>query len=176
MKIQWVIVSVFFLFAAGCKSSKKATEDDMIEIVAKFMTTKNYCGGAPPNQEILDRAKTPKPLANTKFYLKKGHKNTSSNPIYLEVITDKTGQFKVNVPRDDYLILNSSQIDNEILMEKTVNIRITNQDGLHQWWENGLYKISKNDTQLDTVLHKECDIPLAVPFLKYDGPPRPGRK
>jgi len=176
MKIHWVIVSTIFLLAASCKSSKTVVEDKMMEIVVKFMTTKSYCGGAPPSQEILDREKTPRPLANTTFYIKKGHKNISSTPVYLEVKTDRNGEINVKVPTGDYLILNSSQTSIDILKGKMTNIKITDQEGLNQWWENGIFKFSDKITMLDTVLQKECDLPLAVPFLKYNGPPRPGRK
>ena len=175
MKTQLVAFILLFVLGSSCKSSKTSISNEMIEISGKILTTKSYCGGAPPSQQTVDRINTPKPHKNAVFYIKKGQINNSETPVFEEVKTDLNGNFNIKIPKGNYILLNSSQANRDIIDEKMENIRIVDEVKLNEWWENGIVTISAQDTKLDTVFHKNCDIPLAVPYLKYTGPPRPGR-
>ncbi|MFM2386134.1 MAG: hypothetical protein RL660_891 [Bacteroidota bacterium] len=124
----------------------------------------SYCGGAAPDDELLEELAKQKPHIGAVYYIVKGSKRSSK--IYKKVTADANGVIKVVLPAGKYAVLREDQIkkfvpsindqywlwDNKCLQAKheqplllmTVNKHASFDLHVHKdcFWQNacGIYK------------------------------------
>lgn len=98
------------------KSQEKLKPTSTVLITGKITETRQYCGGAPPPQSMLDEYNTPKPVANYKLYIRQNI-NDISTPAYKEIITDSLGNFTVFLEYGSYSVVDSRKKDKQTYLD-----------------------------------------------------------
>lgn len=90
--ILFFIFSIIFFPSIACAKKKTVT-------VTIYVTqTSDYCGGAAPSEEILQRLATPMPLPGKTICIKNGVRNYATNPVYKTVVADENGKIVIELP------------------------------------------------------------------------------
>lgn len=76
--------------------------------------TSSYCGGAAPNEEMLNSIAMPRPLPFKKLYLKKGEVNSFENKLFKVLIADSNGLIKVSLVSGNYFIVDENKKDKTV--------------------------------------------------------------
>ena len=158
------------LIASSCSATKKSSDNMIISGVITH--TRTYCGGAAPSEQLLDEYRTPTPLSGLILSIKQGPKNSMDKPIIAEVITDEKGMFKTSLPPGEYILLIPSQTDRTIFNSQK-ELKITNREELESWWESGIADFNSENTHVEIQLHKKCDVPIGVPYVRSTALPKP---
>ncbi|MEW6470070.1 MAG: hypothetical protein AB1458_14175 [Bacteroidota bacterium] len=108
MRIPISLIVFPFIFAC---SGSNGMQKGNFKISGRAERIGAYCGGARPTQEILEKIKEPKPVVNTKFYVRKDTFNDVSQPVLLEFTTDSSGNFGISLPPGKYCIVNDQKKD-----------------------------------------------------------------
>lgn len=113
-------MSRFFIFillsTVGCKrpaaqETNANTNTSTINVTGVVLQTEAYCGGAAPNQRILDELQTPKPLPGKNIYVKAGKANNPEAEVVAEVIADERGEFTLSLAPGWYVLVDESKKD-----------------------------------------------------------------
>lgn len=88
---------VLFLICLCCYTTyaAKKAKGKMVRVEGYVTQTADYCGGAQPSEEMLERLAKPNPLKGKEIVIKIGPKNKVSSPVYTRVKTDEQGKFSV---------------------------------------------------------------------------------
>jgi hypothetical protein len=91
-------------------------------IVITTMYTEEYCGGAAPEDAVVDEMMTPKPYANKSFYIYSVGLGMGDE---YQIKTDGNGQFKLKLTPGTYtmFLLNKKQADELIAAETDVALK-----------------------------------------------------
>lgn len=188
-----LIIILVVVFLASCKTSKVDPKENNQEIVSDeeentgqkkyemtgFATQSNsYCGGARPTDDVLREITSPKPLANTEFYIREGKENDIKKKIILSFKTDEEGKFLFKLSPGDYIIIGENRKDkkyyNQVLEKhKTASSSYTAMDTicLNNWLKGGLYQLTITDKKLENIswnIHTGCF--FSAPCVQYTGP------
>ena len=133
-----------------------------------------YCGGAAPPEELLRKLRQKKPLAGYMLYIRKGNTNAQESAVIDSTTTRTDGTFEFQLPPGEYVLLARHHKHKTILQtwQDDKNIKITDQECLEKWWENGLTKLNVRDHAINTInfhFQEKCFLPLGVPCLDYVG-------
>lgn len=114
--------SLIFYSQTDGRKSKKKSRSNACKITGRVTYTKSHCGGVRLTEEQMNEMRTPRPLAGKKLYIKKGNTNTFDNTkIVAEVTADEKGEFTLELPPGEYLIVDEKKKDtayyNQILKE-----------------------------------------------------------
>ncbi|MBL7764528.1 MAG: hypothetical protein JNJ58_00405 [Chitinophagaceae bacterium] len=95
MKQYLLLICMFYgLWAQG--QNRKGVR--MVTVKGKVTQTADYCGGARPTDEMLEKLNAPHPLASKTIYIKIGAMNADKSKVYKKVVTDEEGRFTVKLP------------------------------------------------------------------------------
>lgn len=178
IRISLIGLFTCFMLSSGCKTTKEtvSTESPLYKVTGSIYVTSDYCGGARPTEEMLDKLKTPKPYVGKKIYIRKGVVNTVDSPILYALVTDDEGKFTAQLPAGNYVIIDEYRINNgftDSLFANTLqNIRTNDPACIKQWFNDGLakFKVDKADQTLPQLnIHQQCFRPDGVPCLMYTG-------
>ncbi|TAL60454.1 MAG: hypothetical protein EPN85_07175 [Bacteroidetes bacterium] len=150
-------------------TKKKAKK---ISVSGTVTQTRDYCGGARPNSEILMQLGTPKPAANKKIYIKEGDVNTFESKVLLALTTDAKGDFHAKLRSGRYLIVDSTKKDlaHYTLLLNAYKNQTKSYDAidtacLKEWYMKpaGAFEITGKETKNVSVnFHITCrDVPCA---------------
>jgi hypothetical protein len=182
MKFSSFCVFALLLFG-GCREKKFAgvdTTKNSSVVAIQLTTTRSYCGGARPPQEMLDELASPQPLAGKFVFIRKG---TINNPLDEALVaqgtTDAMGRFEFSVQPGDYYLVFEEKKDNQysgdlLLKYKTATSNYSAIDSLcvSEWMKQPdlLMQVaanSKNNFSLN--LHVPCSWDI-IPCIEYRGP------
>lgn len=168
MKTIFVTSIIYILiFNQQVNAQKK---NSCCNISGTVTSTSQYCGGAEPSRELLDEYGRPKPMAGKELFVKAGKENSKKNKIVCSFKTDSLGNFKFQLAKGSYCIVEKS---------KTATLVIPENDATSTWDVNCLKtEYSKCDCQLEVTdkdlsgiqinFHTPC--PWSVPCRQYEGP------
>ncbi|MBK7762453.1 MAG: hypothetical protein IPI46_03665 [Bacteroidetes bacterium] len=94
--MKYIYLLLFFCFI-GWNAEAQSKVYNYVTIKGIVTETSDYCGGAMPNEQVLEALKTPQPIAGKTIYIKIGSKNSEGKAIYKKLITDSAGCFKVRL-------------------------------------------------------------------------------
>lgn len=69
------------------------------------MRTAEYCGGAAPSQEMLDKLRTPHPFAGMKVHVRKGGTNKIGTAVFATSTTNESGEFSFDLPPGTWCVV-----------------------------------------------------------------------
>ena len=99
--LLFILCCLFSIKGNGQKACKKVT------VSGKVTFTALYKGGARPSPEVLEACCQPRPMANSKLYLKKNY----YSPVQYIINTDSSGNFKRKVKQGLYKMYLKNEID-----------------------------------------------------------------
>ncbi len=171
MKTYVIILLGLFL---SCGSINKHHFKKKATISGTVTYRPAYCGGAMlPDEEYKERTQE-RPLSGFKIYIKEGTKNDLKKPIIDSTITNENGEFGLQLPEGEYILLSSYQLDKDVFERyKTNEHYILDTNCLSEWWDKGLANVritGKTKVSFDFFFRKTCFIPLGVPCIIYKGP------
>lgn len=119
--VFFVLILLSFSIQAQTKKKKKlikkVTPSTISFIVKGTITeTQQYCGGAPPQEDMLKELNTPKPIANYKLYIRK-FANNISTPIYKTIVTDSLGRYSIKLELGTYSVVDSRKKDKQTYLD-----------------------------------------------------------
>lgn len=145
----------------------------------KVTTTRKYCGGARPTDEILQEFNTPQPAVGMELYLKEGATGNLSAPILDTIVTNADGEFRLKLPLGDYVIVDAKHADKShyrhlkrTYADKTDNYEPIDMGCLEKWAAQTLMNITvtEQDVMLNTInIQIGCSWD-EVPCATYTGP------
>lgn len=92
-----IIIHILLYCLFGYFSEAQSKSNKYITLKGQVTETSDYCGGAMPNEEVLNALKTPQPIAAKSIYIKIGSKNSEGKAVYKKIITDSAGNFTVRL-------------------------------------------------------------------------------
>ncbi|MBI3233168.1 MAG: hypothetical protein HYZ42_03880 [Bacteroidetes bacterium] len=162
-------VAVYVLFI-GMSLSFKVSPTYIFS--GRITYTQDYCGGAAPPQDLIEKLKTPKPLANKKIYFKKGRVNGLNKTRIGYFTTDSLGRFNIKLTASDYVFFDESKLrwEEEHDMTESVNMTIDYKCLLdkHMKGDFTIKKTQKNLKDYAFNYHYPCAYNL--PCIEYHGP------
>jgi hypothetical protein len=146
-----IVVCAALLIVAGCKSKPK--KGFKVELLMK--ETKDYCGGAPPSEEMMKEMMTPKPIENRNIYLMRFDENgTELNEIELK--TNELGQITTLLEAGSYNIFYLSKKEQQQI------IADLEEEGLKECFKN-FFSLPKaaiqvnGDVEKTIIMHDMCN-------------------
>jgi nitrite reductase/ring-hydroxylating ferredoxin subunit len=163
IRIQYTIAALALLCSYTTADAQKAA---MYKVVITCTQTSDYCGGAQPQDEMLEELRLPKPLPNATYYLVRGSKRSSK--VYKKVTSNDLGEVQLNLPAGSYTLLSAEQI----------KAFVPRQNDKYTTWDNACLKQRYNKPLLvlrvrsaETVsvnVHNNC---FYNPYCgQYSGP------
>lgn len=95
---QFLVLVIFMqllIAVHGCAQQKKTA--NMAIVHGVITQTSDYCGGAQPTEELLDRLKTPQPAVGKTIYVVYGTGRQMKRVVYKKLVTDSLGQFSIKL-------------------------------------------------------------------------------
>lgn len=148
------------------------TKIKKVPVSGTVTQTRDYCGGARPNDEILTQLGTPKPVSGKKIYIKQGEVNTFESKVILALTTDEKGNFRAKLKPGKYLVVDSLKKDltHYNMLLKTYKAQTTSYEPidpvcLKEWFMKpaGTFEVTGKETKNIAVnFHITCrDVPCA---------------
>ncbi len=97
-----VPVIIAGIFALTAFSNLCNPETGNFTIKGKVFFTSDYCGGAAPSPEVLEKLKEEKIFATQMLYVKKWNENFQNEAVFKEITTNENGVFSVVLPKGKY--------------------------------------------------------------------------
>lgn len=101
---------ILFMFVAKYAHSQKRTIGNLNLVEIYITSTSQYCGGAQPPPELLDRLSKPKPYENKVLYVRKDTNDLKSKIMYT-LTTGKNGRVSIKLPPGKYCFVDASKKD-----------------------------------------------------------------
>jgi hypothetical protein len=186
------LIFLFLVFSFACRQKKVSVKDEgimvspsevgwevnMYSVSGNVTQSKSYCGGARPTDAILQEITTPKPLANSIFYIRKGKGNNPASDEYISFKTDENGNFDIKLLPGDYVIIEQNRLDSSYYFSvlKTYSKETdsySNADTLcmQKWLSGSLAQFTVKDADVKNIswdIHSGCYV--NVPCVHYKGP------
>lgn len=163
--------------SACTKKNNLTNESKEVRTIEIFVTkTGAWCGGMRPTEDMMQEIKSPKPLRQNTFYIKKGTVNSTNAPIFKTVTTDTAGLIQIDLPEGDYIIVNEDKKD-----KNTYDAYVTraskgfggyknfNLECYEEWFSkpDGLLHVSDSSLTFKVNYSKRC---WYSPCMTYTGP------
>jgi hypothetical protein len=179
--IQWLVFSFtklniaymfykvccFIAFIAITTSFKCARK--LYIITGVVTSTKTYCGGAAPSNDILQQYRTPQPIGGKLLYIKKGAENKKKAKIIGKFKSNADGTFTVKLPAGTYCIVEESKAQ-EFKAPADNKEHEWNKQCLLEAWAQCDYQLvvtNKNISEVKINYHTDCF--YSMPCCKYKG-------
>lgn len=116
LKISFLIVGTVAVLIGACSTTKNtasATINNPVdaEVTVSIQYTSNYCGGAPPPDELIKRLRTPKKYADQEIHLSKEDKLNDDMKKYN---TNANGELTTNLDAGTYYLFMPEKISSEL--------------------------------------------------------------
>lgn len=118
--ILFLIIATISSHAQISKKKLKSNSKASYTVAGTLTESFQYCGGAPPPEEMLKELNTPKPLGNYQLFLRLKI-NDILQPIYKSVTTDSLGRFSFKLAPGKYSVVDIKKKDTSVFnqtMEK----------------------------------------------------------
>ncbi len=159
------------------KATKPPVESaPKFEVHGYMETLGSYCGGAAPSREMMEEMSKPKPSAGVKVYFRKGKVNDLSQPIVDSLVVDDQGNYSINLPNGDFVMLLPEMRDSSAIKSwraKDSKTRIASEECVRNWFRKGIIAFNVMDGSLSVAtitLEKPCLLPLGSSCLRWEGP------
>jgi hypothetical protein len=172
------------VFAAGCKPSQSGESSGTTggnqgpkhKVVGQVLYTRAYCGGAAPSEQMLERYRTPAPLAGLTLYLRAGRTNILNRPIVDSTVTDGEGRFVFNLPKGEYCIITKARLSRPKATKYDPSQFEISEGCVDDWIVNcdATFTVADQDVEgLGLQFYKECFKEEFNPCIHYIGPMPP---
>jgi hypothetical protein len=143
---------LFFIFANTSLAQKRKPYNCTIKVTS----TKDYCGGARPSEELLENLRQPKPLPATTFYVIAGLQNKKDVKVIKKVITDSNGKFRLKLRKATYSIISEEQMQ-PFQTNPSIAYYTWDLSCLRKKWQEPLLKLQIGTTKNATInIHSNC--------------------
>lgn len=136
------------LFSACTPTKSMNTTENVISSSVKVSQTSDYCGGAPPPEELLERLKTPKPFVNQTLYL---FDNQQRSGEAILVKTNGSGQFTFEAEEGIYYVYLKDKMKRDPADEKNKGCK----DWLLRPYTE--FEINRMATEIEIHIHQQCN-------------------
>lgn len=183
--IRIIIIVFFGICFSSCKNKKDISTTTETETKGDYTLTgyvtssRSWCGGMRPTDEMLLEITAAKPLANATFYIREGKVNDTKKKIIATIITNSDGKFEVNLPKGDYVIINDDKKEdtyfNSILKnysKETAHYSSVDTVCLKEWMKTPLIQFTLDSTKKINItwnIYVPCSWG-SVPCCNYLGP------
>ncbi len=170
--------AVILLFLCiGFLSAQKTKAVVTYSVCGKVMVTEPYCGGAQPEQGEYELLTAPRPYSGKVFYVRKGDTNSLKQPIVASFTINSTGNFCVQLPKGNYILLQKEQVKklDTNKYRSSENYQVS-QDCLVNWWKTPYYKLKITNDHIQGLefnFHHQCFVNSDIPCIGYFGPMPP---
>lgn len=164
---------------SACKTTRdvESSNTPLFEVSGTVYVTSDYCGGAHPNETILQNLKTPKPYEGKKLFIRDTDSNDFSSPVVYSLTTDQDGRFTCSLPEGKYCIIDEYRVNRgytDSLMANVVpDLKISDPWCIRSWSAQCLmtFEIKNKNMVLPQInIHQQCFRPDGIPCLIYTGP------
>jgi len=120
-----------------------------MDVTLNVTMTSNYCGGAPPPEEMLEKLNTPKKFTNQSFFVST-QKSLMDNLI--EMKTTSAGTLDISLEMGTYYVF----------LPQKISAKLSGNDKSEaecEKWKNtpnGSFNVS-NENSVSFNIHKTCD-------------------
>ncbi len=142
-------------------------------ISGKVTQTFNYCGGAAPPKQILDKLAIPVPYSGKKFYIRAGKSNNLRSRIVSSFITGKDGEFSIRLSPGIYSIIQEEQLKKIKASDYNKTNQQIDEKCLYEWWMKPYYILNVKNADIKLLnfnFHHPCFITTDIPCVSYLGP------
>lgn len=170
MKPKLIHLVILFLFAINVSCAQPAANEKTYAVSGIVMATHDYCGGAKPPDETLEKLKTPVPLSSKKLYLKKSRTNARSYKVAASFTSDSSGHFKVQLTPGVYCIVEEYK-SKPFILPANDKFSTWDEDCLREEYAKCNFELTVRDhdvKDISLVFHIPCS--WAKPCLQYRGP------
>jgi hypothetical protein len=161
----WIII-VVFLF--GITTNQAQT----CKISGNVKQTFSYCGGARPDDSLLERLAKPVAFVGKKFYIRKGKTNILKSKVILGFETDSLGNFSFYIKPGIYSILLEEQLKRVNSKNYSSHNQSVDEKCLKKWWSKPYYLLvvtKPKNQKLDFLFQHRCFINNEIPCIEYIG-------
>jgi hypothetical protein len=142
-------------------------------VSGNFLVISPYCGGAAPTPDMVEAAKTPQPLANQGFLIRKGSMNAPGTALVTRVRTNAQGTFSVALKPGTYCMVLDEKENRrtpEFLNTQYYEIDKKCDDKWLNGCELSFTVADKNISGLRLTLTRKCHINSFSPCINWGGP------
>ena len=152
---------LFAIALAACSTTKNTatvdgdTSPSLEELVLNIKFTSNYCGGAPPPDDLIQRLRTPKNLASEDIYISTQNK---LNDDLIKVKTDANGKLTTSLEVGTYFLYLPNKVN--------ATLKKSGDATRCKEWKNkpnGEFTVSKGTSDIEIAIVKTCDSCGAMP-------------
>ena len=144
------------------------------KVAGQLMSTRDYCGGARPPEDLLKEYRTPKPFPGMTIYARSGEANTGPVKAEFSTDTDGEGRFSFDLPAGTWCILIAEKAARE-LYGGGPNIEV-DQECYQEWMATCDQVITVKEGPVEAVnlqLHRRCRVETWSKCARFTGPPPP---
>ncbi|HWY38174.1 MAG TPA: hypothetical protein VNY73_06415, partial [Bacteroidia bacterium] len=151
--------------------------ESALHVSGKVWQTHEYCGGARPSPEMLERITTARPLANKKCYVRKGHVNNLKEPVVATFVSDTGGNFSVKLPPGNYCIIDEKKLNRDFVEEIARMHKKADEyndaadlNCLKSWLTapDAVFTVKKGENKIEVTYHFPCSW-NSTPCVTYHG-------
>ncbi len=96
-----IAAAILLLLTLALPLAAKKKKSGMVTIEGYVTQTADYCGGAAPSPEMLNKLGTPSPLSEKELFIRQSARNKPDRsgpaPIVAKVVTDAEGKFSIRL-------------------------------------------------------------------------------
>jgi hypothetical protein len=131
-RLSNIVPAAFLLLLASCAQSQTAgSRQKEISVTLHIRYHRQYCGGAHPNDEILQELEEKQPYAEKSVYLRFGRTNNNTEAPLKVLKTDKNGKIRLKLAPNTYCLV--AEHKNKWIPNQ--NLEIENNEKRCQEWQ-----------------------------------------
>ena len=148
-------------------------DETLFPVSGQLLITEQYCNGAAPSQEMLDRLQLPHPLANAILIVREGTHNKLGAPLRIRTQTDANGRFSFSLPRGNYCLSVGEKENARTADFYQQAYREVDKPCDNDWLEQCDLSFAVADKAIENLsftMHRSCFVPGFSPCISYSGP------
>jgi len=166
-----VFVSIVIVACTQFNDGNNLNNTNLKTIFGKIVQTSDYCGGAAPTQEMIDKIGMETHFPDKELYIREGNFNLLSKPIIKDFLSDKYGKFEISLPQGEYCIIEKIKKEDfkipdftELNKQLPPNSQyiIQSEQCFKEWWGTCDRLLSVNNQGIEDFVikfHHSCEQP-----------------
>lgn len=173
---------LFGLLLVACKISTDISSNKpkkLFKVSGTVTYTSDYCGGAPPSEDLIIQLSTPQPYPGKQLFIRSGSMNDVQNTVLHNITTDENGYFELELPPGEYCMVDEYRLNRDFIKRlysttnPLENIVPGDSTCIEDWFNSCLINITVSESDIDSLdfnISRPCFRPEGVPCLMYTGP------
>ncbi len=163
------MIRYVFFMVMGLLFTYQSGMGQKVPVTVYLTSTSDYCGGAKPDETILQSLQQPSAIAHKTIYVKHGNKNSRKRVIACAT-SDDSGKIVFRLKPGTYCLVDSLKMNDPVIPANTKE-KIFDADCIKKQWCNcdQILNIRKKNTSVVKInYHRHCV--FNEPCVDYRGP------